>query len=259
MTVRPPAVAGMFYPGDPRRLRAMVTSLLEAAPAEEAPPALGFVVPHAGYIYSGSTAALAYAQLRAHPPRRLLLLGPAHRVRLRGLALSPAQRFATPLGEIQVDEGLRERLAPHSVVSAEAHAEEHSLEVQLPFLQVVAPEATVLPVVVGSASQTEVADAVEAGLGPDPDGTLLLISSDLSHYHPYEQARRIDQATITQITAREPVGHEQACGATPLNGALEVARRRGWRLSLLGACSSGDTAGDHSRVVGYASVRIDHD
>lgn len=257
MIIRPPAVAGMFYPDDPQRLRATVTGLLDSAPAEpRLQAALGYVVPHAGYPYSGSTAALGYAQLRIRPPRRVLLLGPAHRVPLRGMALSPADRFATPLGEVHVDQDLRERLAPYAVTSAEAHAAEHALEVQLPFLAVVAPQASVLPVVVGQADPATVADAIEAGLGADD--TLLLISSDLSHHHPYQQARQIDQHTIAQITAREPVSGEQACGAAPLNGALETARRHDWTMTLLGACNSGDTAGDHSRVVGYATFRIDH-
>lgn len=256
MIVRTPAVAGLFYPDEPDRLRQTVTALLDAAPVETllGPPA-AYVVPHAGHVYSGSTAALAYQRMRLDPPSQVLLLGPAHRVRLRGLALSPADLFQSPLGEIRVDDELRERVSglPQVSTSVEAHAQEHSLEVQLPFLSVVAPEATVLPLVVGSATAAEVADVIETALGDDPSDTLLLISTDLSHYHPYAEAKAIDQATIDMIGRREQVQHDRACGATPLNGAIEVACRRDWDVSLLGACSSGDTAGDRDRVVGYAT------
>jgi len=260
-TVRPPAVAGAFYPGQTRALTSTVASLLAAARAEQAesaaqPPKV-LIVPHAGYIYSGPMAARAYAQLAAarDTVRRVVLLGPVHRVPVRGLALPGAAAFASPLGEVAVDQDAVTALKPlpQVVVSAAAHALEHSLEVQLPFLQSVLNEFKLLPLAVGDATSAEVAQVLDALWG-GPE-TLIVISSDLSHYLPYRTAQDTDRETVERILALQgPLSHEQACGGTPINGLLVAARQRQLQPQLLGLCNSGDTAGDRQRVVGYAAI-----
>jgi MEMO1 family protein len=256
--VRPAAVAGMFYPGDAKSLAADIDELLggvdSLAPRLGLPKAL--IVPHAGYIYSGAVAAHAYDELSAARGvvRRVVLLGPVHRVAVRGLAVPSAESFATPLGRVRVD---REALAavrdlPQVVASDRAHALEHSLEVQLPFLQRQLGDFALAPFAVGDAAVEEVAAVIERLWG-GPE-TLIVISTDLSHYHAYDAARAIDRATLARIAAREVnLGHEEACGATPLNGFLAVARKRGLPVKLLAACNSGDTAGGKDKVVGYSA------
>lgn len=260
---RPPAVAGTFYPGSPGQLATMVRDLLAAprAALERAPRPgpKAVVAPHAGYVYSGSTAALAYARVEAarDTVRRVVLLGPCHRVAVHGLALPGWDAFATPLGTVPIDTEAAAGIdgLPQVTTSPQAHAQEHSLEVHLPFLQAVLGAFTLVPLAVGHASTDEVAEVVEALWG-GPE-TLIVASSDLSHYLPYATARAVDDATIAQLLAGSaPVSHEQACGATPVNGLLLAARRHGLAPELLGACSSGDTAGDKGRVVGYASFAI---
>ena len=215
------------------------------------------IVPHAGYVYSGSTAALGYACL--DPARslitRVVLLGPAHRVPVRGLALSGADAFATPLGLVRLDHPTEAALAalPQVAIDPEAHAWEHSLEVQLPFLQEVLDDFSVVPLVVGDAEPGDVAGVIEAAWG-GPE-TLILISSDLSHYLPYARAQAIDRHTVRRILDLDgPLEDGLACGGRPVNGLLVAARRHGFRPHLLGMCNSGDTAGDRSRVVGYAAI-----
>jgi AmmeMemoRadiSam system protein B/AmmeMemoRadiSam system protein A len=214
------------------------------------------IVPHAGYIYSGPVAAHAYARLvpARDIVKRVVLLGPCHRVPVRGLALPQATSFDTPLGRVEVDRRAVEAVSdrPQVCVSAAAHEEEHALEVQLPFLQRVLGSFTLVPFVVGTASAAEVADVIERLYG-GPE-TLILVSSDLSHYHRYDDARAIDGATVRSILGLDPaIDHEQACGATPISGVLELARRRTLAPELLDLRNSGDTAGDKRRVVGYAS------
>ncbi len=256
MTVRPPAVAGQFYPANPARLRQMVVELL-AEVSTEPEPAAGYIVPHAGYVYSGSTAAAAYVALRADPPDRILLIGPTHRVYLEGLALSGADAFETPLGMVEADPELVAALheSPAVSVRRDVHGQEHSLEVQLPFLQVVAPGVPVVPVAVGVADPTTIADALDLALRLP--GTALVVSTDLSHYHPYADAAALDADTIERVMALDrTIPPERACGAYPLNGALVVAQRNSWAPELLSACSSGDTAGTRDSVVGYAAFRL---
>lgn len=258
--VRQPAVAGAFYPGQGPALASTVVSLLAAARAEmpapvAAPKAL--IVPHAGYVYSGLMAARAYAQLAPLRTRvrRVVLLGPVHRVPVRGLALPGTTTFATPLGEIDIDQDAVATLAGlrQVVVSPAAHALEHSLEVQLPFLQTVLDDFKLLPLAVGDATPAEVAQVLEALWG-GPE-TLIVISSDLSHYQPYRCAQAMDRATVDHILPlRGPLSHEQACGGTPISGLLLAAQRHGLQPQLLGLCNSGDTAGDRLRVVGYAAI-----
>jgi hypothetical protein len=254
--IRPPAVAGLFYPANATTLTRDIDCLLAQATAraEKSPKAV--IVPHAGYIYSGPIAASAYALLK--PLRgviqRVVLLGPAHRVPVRGLALPGAQACATPLGEIPVDrEAVNRLLALRQVTtSSAAHAQEHSLEVQLPFLQRVLGDFTLVPLVVGDATPKEVAEVLETVWGGAE--TLIVISSDLSHFHSYDEAQAIDNETCQRIaTLRTLSTHEQACGATPVNGLIEAARHHHLVPQLLDVRNSGDTAGDHDRVVGYAA------
>lgn len=260
MKIRPPAVAGSFYPADPAMLKRQIDGFL-AASGEAPPPAPKVLVcPHAGTIYSGKTAGIGYRQLAARRQaiRRVVLLGPTHRVGVRGLAVPTVDAFATPLGTIAIDQAGREMLLglPQVVASDPPHALEHSLEVQLPFLQRQLEQFSLLPLAVGDASPDQVAAVLDAVWGGAE--TLIVVSSDLSHYHPYREAQKIDRDSVDAILAlRAPLNHQQACGATPLNGLLEVARRRQLQGRLLDLCNSGDTAGDPGRVVGYAALRFD--
>jgi AmmeMemoRadiSam system protein B len=258
-TVRQPAVAGRFYPGSATELSREVDRLLGAARAASAPPAgqlRALLVPHAGYRYSGPTAACGYALAEAERERftRVLLLGPAHFVGFPGLAVPGVEAFATPLGEVALDTATLERLCdlPQVTRSDAVHAPEHSLEVQLPFLQRTLGTVTLVPVAVGDASADDVAAVVDACWSPD---TLLLVSSDLSHYLPYAQARATDADTLRRVLAREgPLPEHRACGVRAVDGLLLAVRQRGLHPSLIDARNSGDTAGDPSRVVGYAAV-----
>jgi AmmeMemoRadiSam system protein B len=215
------------------------------------------VVPHAGYIYSGSTAALAYARVARHAAayRHVVLLGPTHFAAVHGLVLPEAAALATPLGEVSLwsDAVAAVRGLPQVSSSAAVHRQEHSLEVQLPFLRrVLGSDFDILPFGVGGISPARTAAVLDTIW--DDAATLIVVSSDLSHYHPYAQAQAIDAGTIAQVLALDAtIGHGQACGATPLNGLLAAARRHGVAPALLGACNSGDTAGDKARVVGYAA------
>ena len=260
-SVRPAAVAGMFYPGNARALTDELDQLLGGAGAGL--PGVGFpkviIVPHAGYIYSGAVVAGAYDAVR--PARgvvsRVVLLGPVHRVAVRGLAVTSDEAFATPLGSIPID---REAIAsledlPQVVTSDAAHAMEHSLEVQLPFLQKTLGSFSLVPFAVGMASVAEVAQVIERLWGGAE--TLVVISTDMSHYHAYDQARAIDRATIERIASfATDIDHEEACGATPLNGLLRLSKQKNLSLKLLSACNSGDTAGGKDRVVGYSAFGL---
>lgn len=281
-TVRSPAVAGMFYPGDASGLRADLDRYLNipSLPRGMSPaPTQSFagnaaaadlrrgglkalIVPHAGYIYSGATAGRAFAELAAIASRirRVVVLGPTHRVAVRGIAvpaLSMVQAFATPLGSVPLDRPAIEALTdlPQIIVSDAAHAQEHSLEVQLPFLQAVLGEFSLVPLAIGNATVVDVAAVLERLWGGDE--TLIVASSDLSHYHPYQEARQIDADTADHILKFELLtSFDQACGALPINGLLRVGSQRGMTIERLAQCNSGDTAGDRTRVVGYASFAL---
>lgn len=248
MAVRPAAVAGTFYPASKSELSSLLDRLLEGAKCGPAPKAL--VVPHAGYAYSGPIAASAFARV---PPsiERVLLIGPAHRVFVRGMVSPGADRLATPLGEVEVD---TEALATVPVTpDPSVHAREHSLEVELPFIQRVAPRAKVVPIAVSNASIAEVGHVIEALWG-GPE-TLIVISSDLSHYHPYDAGRARDEQTVAKILANDPsLGGEDACGCTGLNGLAWAVRRKRLSAELVDLRSSGDTAGSRDAVVGYAAI-----
>jgi AmmeMemoRadiSam system protein B len=254
--VRPPAFAGTFYPANPVELRELVEFCLAGAiRCQKQGSAKAFVLPHAGYVYSGPVAGSGYRclELERNEIRRIILLGPSHRVAFHGLAVSEANAFATPLGEIPVDECVVADILelPQVQLLEAAHAREHSLEVHLPFLQVVLNQFALVPLVVGDATEEEISAVLEKLWGGHE--TRILISSDLSHYHDYLSARRLDEETAEQIERLEPVGVDQACGAIPLNGLLCAARKHGLHSHLLDLRSSGDTAGDRSRVVGYGA------
>ncbi|RRQ20877.1 AmmeMemoRadiSam system protein B [Thiohalobacter thiocyanaticus] len=259
--IRQPAVAGMFYPDDPAVLRRQVRDLLAAAESPTEPPPKAIIAPHAGYVYSGPVAASVYGRLgraRDHI-RRVVLLGPSHRVPFHGLAAPSSEAFRTPLGDIPVDTeaiaGLRD--FPQVQVRDDAHALEHSLEVQLPFLQEVLGEFRLIPLVVGDASYAEVREVLDHLWGGEE--TLIVISSDLSHYHDYDTARALDRATSVAIEALAPerIDYDHACGRTPVGGLLQAARARGLHAHTLDLRNSGDTAGPRDRVVGYGAYAID--
>ena len=253
---RPAAVAGAFYPDSPDRLgREIAVMLADAAcPSGDRPKAI--LVPHAGYVYSGRVAASAFALLTSqeNPIRRVLLLGPTHHVAVRGLALPECEAFLTPLGAVPVDPLATDTIRdlPQIVRSDPAHRQEHSLEVEIPFLQVVLGEFSLLPIVVGEVSPDAVAETLDRLWG-GPE-TLIVVSSDLSHYLSHEDARQIDAETARQIGRLDPtIKLCQACGATPVNGLLLAAKKRGLRVRRLDLCNSGDTTGDPRRVVGYGA------
>jgi len=255
---RPAAVAGRFYPADPAELAAVVDAALGAVePLAPEPVPKALIVPHAGYMYSGPVAASAYARLLPHRDRihRVVLLGPAHFVPVAGLAVSDAAAFRTPLGAIAVDGELRRSLLelPQVEVDDHAHAREHSLEVQLPFLQRVLDRFTILPLLAGRATPFQTADVL-ARVGNARD-TLLVISSDLSHYHDYATAAARDRRTAAAILARDVDGvdAEGACGSAAVRGLIALARRRDLAVRLLDLRSSGDAAGPRDEVVGYGA------
>ncbi|MDH3546627.1 MAG: AmmeMemoRadiSam system protein B [Gammaproteobacteria bacterium] len=254
--IREPAVAGQFYPGEAELLSRSVDVLLDEVKvvAGDAPKAL--IVPHAGYMYSGPVAAAAYARLRPYRDlyTRVILLGPCHRVPVRGLALSGADVFRTPLGDVPLDkEAIGSIDSPRVKTFDATHELEHSLEVHLPFLQSVLGSFTLVPIVVGNATHEAVAEVLDTLWGGSE--TLIVISSDLSHYLSYDKARTLDGETRQAIENLEARGidHDVACGATPIGGLLVTAKRRGMKVTTLDLRNSGDTAGDRDFVVGYGA------
>ncbi|MEQ1773790.1 MAG: AmmeMemoRadiSam system protein B [Burkholderiales bacterium] len=255
-SVRPSAIAGSFYPGQPEVIARSVDAMLAAAkpPVSAIPKAI--IAPHAGHIYSGPIAASIYALIApAHARiKRVVLLGPTHRVAVHGMALPGVDAFATPLGNIAIDTDAVKKLMalPYVGVNVEAHRLEHSLEVHLPFLQKVIDEFTLVPLAVGRATAQQVAAVIDMLWGGDE--TLIVVSSDLSHYLPYAEAQATDSATAQAILdLRTDINHHQACGATPVTGLNLLAQQRGLKPKLIDLRNSGDTAGDKARVVGYGS------
>ena len=256
--VRRTAVAGLFYPSTPRELESAVEKYLEKAPARADPGAApkAVIAPHAGYVYSGPIAGSALAPLGPDADRisRIVLLGPAHRLPVRGLALPDVEGFETPLGVVPVDTELVDQVVdlPQVGISRAAHAPEHCLEVELPFLQVLLDRFTILPLLVGDATPGEEAEVLlRVWGGPE---TRIVVSSDLSHYLEYSQAQGVDESTADDVLAlRSPISPSQACGAGAINGLLVAALDLGLTASLLDLRNSGDTAGDRSQVVGYGA------
>lgn len=254
--IRAPAVAGLFYPEDRRELTEMVRGFL-SGPALALPAPKALIAPHAGFVYSGPIAGTAFAQLQ--PVRdsinRVVLAGPSHRVGFPGIALSTATAFSTPLGQVPVDTDAVARLAdlPEVSVLDIAHAQEHSLETHLPFLQLALKQFHLVPLVVGEATPRAVAGALEAVWG-GPE-TLICVSSDLSHYHGYEQAQRLDQVISRAIEELDdaPIDARHACGWLAIRGLLLAARRHGLTARALDVRNSGDTAGTRDQVVGYGA------
>lgn len=255
--IRNAAVAGMFYPAEPEELAHEIRQFLGAIQPSSAPAPKAVIAPHAGYIYSGPIAASAYARIAAlrHVISRVVLIGPSHRVAFRGLAVPSAEAFRTPLGTVPVDRpAVAEllKLAEVGVLDA-AHAQEHSLEVHLPFLQTLLDRFALVPIVAGDASPEEVAKVLDAVWG-GPE-TLVVVSSDLSHYLDYQSAQRLDDETRTAIEGLDPaaIAYEQACGRIPIGGLLTIAKRRGLSVETVDMRNSGDTAGPRDRVVGYGA------
>jgi AmmeMemoRadiSam system protein B len=261
LRARPAAVAGTFYPLDADELRAQVEQFLANAKIADQTVPKAIVAPHAGYIYSGPIAASVYQRLRpaAARIRRVVLLGPSHRVAFRGLAAGSWAAFETPLGQIPVDQATLRELQDEGLIGEldEAHRWEHSLEVQLPFLQSVLEDFQLLPLVVGDASAEQVGRVLERlWTGPK---TLVVVSSDLSHYHSYAEAQRLDAATSEAVESLDygRIDWEDACGRAPLSGLLWLAQRRGLKARTVDLRNSGDTAGDRNSVVGYGAYVLD--
>jgi MEMO1 family protein len=263
--IRPPAVAGRFYAGDARRLRATVSELLAQAPTSAKMPARtspkALIAPHAGYVYSGGVAATAFATLRKSAPSiaRVVLIGPVHYVAVRGIAAPTVDAFETPLGSMPVDRAAISAIAdlPFVVQADGPHAPEHALEVELPFLQALLPSFAIVPLLVGRAAAQDVADVLRRLWG-GPE-TLIVVSSDLSHYHDSDTARRLDAATADAIERGdwESLGPNQACGSLAVAGLLVEANRRGLAARRLSLCNSGDTAGSRDQVVGYGAWMVE--
>ena len=254
---RPTAVAGLFYPANANELADLVNIELSTATVKPEHHPLAIIVPHAGYIYSGSTAASVFKYLEAlrSSIKRVLLIGPSHRVPFQGLALSNADFFQTPLGPIRIDKHAQEKLltVPDIHILNQAHANEHSLEVQLPFLQQVLDDFALIPIVAGHASPELVAQAIDAVW--DGNETLVVISSDLSHYHDYKTAQQLDNFTSRAIVELDytAIQSANACGYVGINGLLLFAQQHHLKASTVKLCNSGDTAGDKDSVVGYGA------
>lgn len=260
MSARSAAVAGMFYPGDSRELADTVRRMIARADVRPGSRPKALIVPHAGYVYSGPIAATAYRQLDGVAERitRVVLLGPAHRVALNGMAFPSVDTFTVPTGDVRLDRRAIDTALtlPGTCVSDHAHALEHCLEVHLPFLQAVLGDFELIPIVVGRCAPSEVARVLESLWGGDE--TLIVVSSDLSHYHPYDEARIIDAHTTARILARSTdLTGEEACGAHAINGLLLTARGLGLSVHALDVRNSGDTAGDRRQVVGYGAYALD--
>ncbi len=255
--IRRPAVAGQFYPDDPAQLNAMLEQMFEQARPSQPSHVKALIAPHAGFIYSGPVAASAYQVLKpqAEQITRVILLGPSHRVGFYGLATSSATKFEMPQGDIALDrEAIHAiRALPQVIENDQAHLFEHSLEVQLPFLQAVLNDFTLVPLVVGDSEPEQVAEVLEKLWGGDE--TLIVISSDLSHYNPYEVAQKQDKKTSAAIVNLQPqqIHYEDACGRNPVNGLLVAAKQHHLSAQLVDLRNSGDTAGSHDRVVGYGA------
>lgn len=254
--VRPASAAGLYYPKDADALHRALEALLARPRPDVARAPKALVVPHSGYSFSGEVAAAAYRTLRpcADAIRHVVLVGPSHRVPMRGLAMPTCQYYSTPFGRVPVGDSARQRLRELGLagIADAPHALEHSLEVQVPFLQELLRDFDLLPIAVGSAPPEQVARTLEAVWG-GPE-TLVIVTSDLSHHHTHAEALLLDGQTAASILARRSdLSDAQACGAGGVNGLMEIARRKSLDVALLERGTSGDMAGERSRVVGFAS------
>jgi AmmeMemoRadiSam system protein B len=259
LPVRRPAVAGQFYPGDPDTLRESIQKYTDAATL---PDDLGTVraviAPHAGYVYSGPTAGYAFKALATLPQKKWMvyLLGPAHRVPFRGVALGQYSAFNTPLGDVPIAVDVVAEMVSRSPLynrTPGAHVPEHCLEVEVPFLQMTLPDFRLIPMLFGDVDPRGVGADLVGHIGADD---LVVVSNDLSHFHPYDQAHQLDHSLLDAVMEDDEVGvlHGEACGRAPIVALMEVARRKGWKPTLLDYRTSGDTAGDKWQVVGYAAI-----
>lgn len=254
---RSPAVADQFYPADQARLKRMVDEFLAQTVAVKTRKIKAMIVPHAGYIYSASIAASAYQALtlQADTISQVILIGPSHKVGFEGVATCSADLYQMPFGAVEISRHLLHKIntLPQVHERDKAHQFEHSLEVQLPFLQTVLKQFTMLPLVVGDCTAHEVSQVLEELWGGDE--TLIVVSSDLSHYLPYELANKMDAQTSEAILQLSPekINYEHACGRNPVNGLLLSARKHALKAQLMDLRNSADTAGVHDRVVGYGS------
>ncbi len=262
MKYRSAAVAGSFYPENKQQLKKQVNKYIDVQPKQDQqyPQPHALIVPHAGYIYSGTVAGLAYALLKPFVDKikRVIILCPNHRVALLGCALSSADYFSTPLGDIRLDKQIQQELLNFDFVQIndQAHLQEHAIEVQLPFLQQLFNQVEIIPIVVGQTSAQQVSQLITQ-LKLQAESDLLIISSDLSHFHPYQEAIQIDKATSSQILNYEHnISGQQACGAHAINGLLSYAKQQDWQIALIQQINSGDSAGDKQRVVGYGSYLL---
>ncbi len=264
LPVRRPAVAGQFYPSGPDVVRRMIQEYVdEATLPEDLGIVRAVIVPHAGYIYSGPTAGYAFGALKtkalAAPPQKewaVFLLGPAHRVYFRGVALGEYSAFRTPLGDVPIAVDRVAEMLAHSPLytrAPEAHVSEHCLEVEVPFLQMMLPDFRLVPMLFGDADPREVSVELAGHIGEDD---LIVVSSDLSHFYPYDKAQQLDHALLEALLAGDEIGvlQGEACGRAPIVTLMGIARRKGWKPHLLDYRNSGDTAGDKWQVVGYAAV-----
>lgn len=255
-----PAVAGTFYPENPQQLQQMVSHFLENTNTEVLTPK-AIIAPHAGLIYSGAIAASAFSLLSGirKTITRVILIGPSHRIGFNGLAVSSAKSFSTPLGEIALDTEAVNNIAcfPFVEYIEQAHIHEHCLEVQLPFLQTILDSFTIVPIVAGDATSEQVSTVLKMLWG-GPE-TLIVISSDLSHYHDYKTAKKMDRETSDKIERLqyEALDYESACGRIPISGLLALVKEKSLGVKTIDLRNSGDTAGDKNRVVGYGAYAIE--
>ena len=251
MRIRKTAVAGQFYPAHPEQLRTMVRGFLAEAKETGAIPK-AIIAPHAGYRFSGPIAASAYARLQGSSFQRVLLLGPAHTVRLQGIAASSAEIFESPLGNVLVDRtAVQASLTlPQVQIMDAAHVQEHGLEVHLPFLQMVCRDLVIVPLVIGTIETAKLTRLLATLYTPD---SLIVISSDLSHYYDYATAQQLDKATSRAIEQLQPQSVQEACGRYPIRGVLQFAQQQGWQAETIDLRNSGDTGGSRERVVGYGA------
>lgn len=254
--IRKPAVAGTFYPASKTELQELIDSFLTKAEFIDFAAIRGLVVPHAGYIYSGPVAASAYKQLLTFDPEvtwKIFLLGASHHASFPGLSIDQHEGYETPLGVVPVDQVVKKIIKEEGCDFIEqAHTSEHSLEVQLPFLQKVLKKFSIIPILVSETDYLQTTMVVQKYLD---EKSLLIASSDLSHYYEYKDATMLDQVTCEAIENQniDMLQECEACGKTPIMSLLQIAQERAWKTKLVDYRNSGDISGELERVVGYGA------